>query len=235
MGNKPKSLHAGHRQRLKQRYLSDGLDSFNEHQILELLLFFGLPQGDTNELAHRLLTHYGSLPAVLEADYEDLQRVNGMGAHSALLLTLLPNLWRYYQLSRGKPRTAFNNRAEIADYTKNLFIGAKYEVFYLICLDTRNKVTQASKICEGTIDHVNLEPRLVAEAALRHKAKNVVFAHNHPGGSLKPTSTDMFLTNQLAAVLSGLGIGVLDHIIVADGNYLSFWEKGLLSGADQIK
>lgn len=234
MANRPKYVHTGHRQRLKQRYLAEGLDAFNEHQMLELLLFFAVPQGDTNELAHRLLEHYGSLLGVFEAEYEDLQNIAGVGAHTALLLTLMPNMWRYYQLVRYKPRTAFANRVEIADYVKHLFIGAKYEAFYLICLDTRNKVTRATKINEGTVDNVIIEPRTVVEVALRYKAKNVVLAHNHPGGSLKPTSTDLHLTNRLVNVLYGLGIGVLDHIIVADGAYLSFWEKGLLSGVNQI-
>jgi len=232
MADKPRNIHSGHRQRLKQRYLAEGLDSFAEHQILELLLYFALPQGDTNELSHRLIDHYGSLPAIMEAGYDDLQRVDGVGPHTALLLTLLPDLWRYYQLARGKPRDIFNNRAEMIEYVKHLFIGADNEIFYLICLDTRNRVTRAVKINEGSLDNVGIEARAVAEAALRHKAKNVILAHNHPGGSLKPTSADIHFTNQLAAVLAGLDIGVLDHIIVAEDAYVSFWEKGLLYAKD---
>lgn len=228
MAEQPKNPHAGHRRRLKQRYLDEGLDSFTEHQILELLLFYALPQGDTNPLAHRLLEYYGSLAAVLDAEYEDLQQLTGLGPHAALLLSLLPDLWRRYRLSAQSPRPAFSNREQVAQYVQTLFIGSTYEVFYLICLNKRNLVTQAVKINEGTLDGVGIEPRLVAEAALRHRAKNVILAHNHPGGSLKPTSTDLYLTNQLAAVLAGLDIGVLDHIIVAGDQYLSFWEKGLM-------
>jgi len=223
----PENLHAGHRQRLKQRFLDDGLASFNEHQVLELLLYYGLPQGDTNDLAHRLIERYGSLRAVLEADYEDLRQFKGLGAHTALLLTLLPDLWRYYQLARNKPRDVIHDRRELADYITHLFIGERRELFFLICLDARNNVIQAVKINEGAPDSVGLEPRTVAEAALRCRAKSVVLAHNHPGGSLKPSAADLAVTEQLATALSALDITVLDHLIVADGKHLSFTERGL--------
>ena len=229
MADKPDNIHTGHRQRLKQRYLAEGLDSFDEHQVLELLLYYALPQGDTNELGHRLIKHYGSLPAIVDAGFEDLQRVEGVGPHTALLLTLLPDLWRYYHLARGKPRDVFNSRAAMTEYVRHLFIGAGNEAFYLICLDTRNQVTRAVRINEGSVDSVGIEARIVAEAALRYKAKNVILAHNHPGGSLKPTSADLHITGQLTVALLGLDIGVLDHIIVAGDEYLSFWEKGLLT------
>jgi DNA repair protein RadC len=223
------NIHAGHRQRLKQRYLEEGLAYFSEHQVLELLLYYGLPQGDTNVLAHDLIERYGSLPAVLEAGYEDLRQVKGLGAHTALLLTLLPDLWRYYQLARSKPRAVIHDRRELAEYVTHLFIGEGHELFYLICLDARNNVTRAYKINEGALDSVGLEPRAVAEAALRYKAKSVVLAHNHPGGSLKPSAGDINITGQLIAALGALDIVVLDHIIVAGGKYFSFAEKGLLS------
>ena len=230
MTDKLKNKHAGHRQRMKQRFLNEGLTSFNEHQVLELLLYYGLPQGDTNNMAHDLIERYGSLPAVLEADYEDLRQVKGLGAHTALLLTLMPDLWRYYQLARGKPRDVIRNRKELAEYVTKLFIGESYELFYLVCLDARNKVTRAVKINEGTLDTVGIEPRLVVETALRYKARNVILAHNHPGGSLKPSAADTYLTSQLALALAGLGIGVLDHFIVVNDTYLSFLEKGILPG-----
>lgn len=225
--------HAGHRQRLKQRYLSSGLDAFEEHEVLELLLFFALPYQDTNDLAHRLINHYGSFAAVLDAEYNDLRSLHGVGPNTALLLSLLPDLCRFYLLSRQGSKLSFTSHKEIGEYVSKLFIGAANEMFYLICLDKCNRVTQAAKINEGTLDSVGVEPRTVAEAALRHKAKNVVLAHNHPGGSLKPTSSDMYLTTQLTAVLAGLDIGIVDHIIVAGDKYLSFWEKGLLPSAER--
>jgi len=228
MAAKLDNIHAGHRQRLKQRYLDEGLASFSEHQVLELLLYYGLPQGDTNALAHDLLERYGSLPAVLEAGHEDLRQLKGLGAHTALLLTLLPDIWRYYQVARAKPRAAINSRQELAAYAERLFIGEARELAYLICLDARNNVLRALKLSEGALDSVGLEARAVAEAALRHQAKSVVLVHNHPGGSLKPSAGDISLTKQISAALAALDITVLDHIIVAGGTHLSFVEKGLL-------
>lgn len=220
--------HSGHRERLRQRYRQEGLDNFSEHQILELLLFYSFRQQDTNELAHSLLAQFGSLAGVFDAEYEDLLQVKGVGANTALLLSLLPDVLRRYQMSLHAPRPSFQDRAAVARYVKNLFIGVQNEVFYLICLNKRNTVTQEVKINEGTVDSVTLEPRLVVEAALRCKAKNVIFAHNHPGGSLKPSSTDLHLTNRLAGILLGVGIEVIDHIIICGDQYLSFYEKGLL-------
>lgn len=222
------SIHAGHRQRLKQRYLDEGLASFSEHQVLELLLCYGLPRGDTNGLAHALLARYGSLPAVCEAAYDDLRQVHGLGDHTALLLGLLPDVWRYYQLALDKPRAALQDKAQLAAYAASLFIGEANELVYLICLDARNNVLRALKISEGALDSVGLEPRLVTEAALRCRAKSVVLAHNHPGGSLKPSASDIELTNQLALLLGWLDIKLLDHILVAGGKQVSFAEKGLM-------
>jgi DNA repair protein RadC len=227
--NQPiKNPHVGHRSRLKQRYLDEGLDSFSEHQILELLLFYGIPQKDTNKIAHRLLEKFGSFAAVLDAKYEDLLHIGGLNPHAAFLLSSLPDVWRRYQLAQQAPRIYFGDRKDVANYVVNLFIGSTYETFYLICLNQRNCVTKAIKVNEGTLDGVGIEPRLIAEAALRQQAKSVILAHNHPGGSLKPTQTDIYLTNHLAQVLLGLGIEVIDHFIVAGGQYLSFYEKGLL-------
>ncbi|MCL1905523.1 MAG: hypothetical protein FWG06_00775 [Clostridiales bacterium] len=222
------NIHAGHRRRLKERYLEDGLDSFSEHQVLELLLYYALPRGDTNALAHSLIARYGSLPGLLDADYEDLRQQSGLGEHTALLLTLLPDLWRYYQVARSKPQNALNDRKELLSYVVNLFIGEEREAVYLICLDAQNKVIRAVKLSEGAPDSVGLEPRAVAEAALRCRAVSVVLCHNHPGGSLKPSSGDIAATNQLTALLGGLGITVLDHIVSAGGKCISFAEKGLL-------
>jgi DNA repair protein RadC len=228
MTDTPHSIHGGHRQRMKQRYLDEGLASFSEHQVLEMLLYFGLPRGDTNELAHQLIERYGSLPAVLDADYEDLRQMSGVGGHTALLLSLMPQLWRYYQLARGLPRDVIHQRRDLAEYAVNLFIGQANERCYLICLDARNNVIRAVSISEGVLDNVGLEPRAVAEAALRYKAKSIVLAHNHPGGSLKPSAADISLTKQLTVALAALDITVLDHIIVANGEHLSFFDKGLM-------
>ncbi len=226
-GDKP---HTGHRQRMKELCLAEGLDSFPPHQVLELLLFYAVPYRDTNELAHRLLARFGSFAGVLNADYQDLLEVPGVGANTASLLTLMPEFFRRYQTDPGQGPIRLSDRERLLDYIKGLFIGYGHECFYLICLDTQNRVNQAALINEGTLDQVTIYPRIVVEAALRHKAKSVVLAHNHPGGAMRPTASDVQLTQHIAAVLTEIGITVLDHLIINGANYFSFHEKGLLAG-----
>ena len=222
------NIHKGHRQRVKERYLAEGLDAFEDYQALEFLLFYAIPYRDVNDLAHRLLQKYGSLAAVMEADYYDLKSIPGIGANAAMLLSAIPSLSRAYQLDKGIKRTALDSSAALGEYAVSLFIGRTYEVFYLICLDSQNRVNHAALIHEGSINEVAIYPRIVVETAIRHKAKSVVLVHNHPGGSLRPTSSDMDLTWRLVDIMKEISISVVDHIIVSNSRYLSFAEKGLL-------
>jgi len=223
------NLHIGHRKREKERYLKEGLESFHDHEVLELLLFFAIPYKDTNNLAHELLQKYGALSGVLEADYHDLLHMRGIGENAATLLSLLPAVCRRYQIDKYGDRVLLTTTEELGNYVTNLFIGYNYEVFYLICLDTQNRVINAARIHEGTINEVAVYPRIVVETAIRNKAKSVIMAHNHPGGSLRPTASDMELTGKIVDVLRDISIPVIDHIIVSNGKYFSFAEKGLLS------
>ena len=224
------NVHSGHRQRLKERSLAEGLDSFDSHQLLELLLFYAIPYKDTNELAHRLLDHFGSFSAVLDADYNQLLEVKGVGLNTASLLTLIPGLCRRYQLDRWGERIHIDSSYTLGEYAVNLFIGCNYEKFYLICLDAQSNVIQSVLINEGTLNEVSVYPRVVVETALRHKAHSVVLSHNHPGGTLRPSAGDIQLTRRLVAVLNEINISVNDHIIVCGNRYISFAAKGLLFG-----
>ena len=226
---KKANIHEGHRGRLKARCIQEGLASFTEHQLLELLLFYAIPYRDTNELAHQLIDYYGSFSAVLDADYHELLQRPGVGPNTALLLSMLPGMFRRYQLDRWGEKVRIDNLRSLGDYVVNLFIGCNYEEFYLICLDSQDHVTQAALINKGTLNEVSIYPRVVVETALRHKARSVVLAHNHPGGSLRPTSGDMHLTRRLISILQEININVVDHIIVAGERYLSFADKGLIT------
>ncbi len=221
-------IHSGHRQRVKQRFLKEGLVSFADHQVLELLLFYGLPYQDTNGLAHILYQRFGSLAAVLDADYHDLMEITGIGSNTALLLTMIPEITRRYLIDKASFKTTVHSLEALGEYAVNLFIGRHYEAFYLICLDSQNHILCPAMIAEGTINEVSIYPRIVVETALRHKAKSVALAHNHPGGSLRPTAVDMQLTQRIALVLAEINIEVLDHIIVCNDEYLSFAAKGLM-------
>ncbi|MBF0445288.1 MAG: DNA repair protein RadC [Magnetococcales bacterium] len=226
--DKPK-LHDGHRKRLRQRFFREGLEQFEDHQVLELLLFHAVPRRDTNEIAHLLLKRFGSLSAVLEADPKDLATIPGMGESAVAFVSLIPPLTRRYltdSVSRHKP-TLDDSRKTNA-YLTPLMAGRTEEVFYVLCLNSSCQLLFPALISKGTVNEANIHPRHVVEAALRHKAASVIFAHNHPSGQLKASRADINITRVLVQALIPIGIKVLDHVIVAGRQNLSMAAEGLL-------
>jgi len=222
-------LHAGHRKRLRARFLKEGLDSFEDHQLLELLLFQAVPRLDTNPIAHRLMKRFGSLFAVLEADPKDLASVEGVGENAAAFLSMIPHITRRYFHDRVKhSRKPLNNSESAAEYLVPLMAGRSEEVFYVICLDSQLRVLYPALISEGTVKDALVHPRHVAEAAVRHKAASVILAHNHPAGSVKPSVHDHKLTRSLVQALGGINVQVVDHVIVAGELIYSFSREGTL-------
>lgn len=221
-------MHEGHRNRLKMRVLKEGLDSFESHQVLELLLFYSIPRKDTNELAHELLNKYGSLSGVFDADPKELSNTPGVGESTAFLLSLIPQLARRYSNDKWGDKPEISSSTKAGQYAVTLFSGRIYEAFYIICLDAQNRVNYSELVHEGTINEAPVYPRLLVQAALRHKANSVILAHNHPGGSLNPSRADIEATNTIRTALEAISIKVIDHIIVCGEKYYSFAENGRL-------
>ncbi len=221
-------LHEGHRDRVKARYLKEGLDSFEDHQVLEFLLFFCIPRKDTNELAHKMIREFGSLAGVFEADPEDLCKRCGVSLNTASLVSLVPSLARRYFKGKWGEKPVLNSSSRAGEYAVTLFAGRTYEAFFVICLDSQSRLNYAALVHEGTINEAAVYPRLIVEAALRHQANSVILAHNHPGGSLKPSFADLDVTKRIKTALEAISVGVVDHIIVAGDGYYSFAEKGVL-------
>lgn len=213
--------HGGHRERMRKRYLETGLASFAPHEALELLLFYAVPRINVNPLAHRLLTHFGSLEAVLSAPPEQLQQVPGIGASAAVLISLIQPLYRDAERERLGDKPLITNYREAKDYCRSLFGGTSEEVLYVICLDAQGRVLRAVRAITGTIDEIAIYPRTIVGAAIRHNAHSVVLAHNHPSGVLEPSPADVQTTAMLRAALGGVDITILDHIIYADGECVS--------------
>ena len=220
--------HAGHRKRMRARFLNDGLDGFADHEVLELALFFAIPQRNVNPLAHRLIRHFGSLHAVLEADAASLMRVEGVGEYAATLLTLFSHVARRMEKSRRLERGKIANRAQAQRYCQALLSGLRQECFYAVCLNAEMEVLGDALIARGSLGEVPAYPRLVAEAALRYNAHSLILCHNHPGGSLVPSLRDIEATRVLQRLLDGLEVALADHIIVAGGETLSMAGCGLL-------
>ncbi len=215
------------RQRMRARFYKEGIDSFEPHEALEMLLYFTIPRHDTNGIAHKLIDQFGSFHGVLEADRKDLIKF-GMTENTAALLNMIPAFANYYMQSHANGTPQLTDCTAIGTFAVNKIGERTNEVFGLICLTMQRKLINFEIIAEGSVSGASVHPRTVAECALRNNAARVVFVHNHPGGSLLPSKEDKELTQTLSAMLNSIGIGVVDHIIVANGRFSSMNEQNLI-------
>lgn len=218
----------GHRKRLRERFERSGLDGFHDHEVLELLLSYAIPRRDLKPLAKELLAHFGSLAAVLDAPLPVLREREGIGPHAAALLSTIPSLLNRYQRNRWGTTPSFLSTRDAVSYLAALLGTERNEVFTVLALNGRNGLIASEEIQRGTINRTVVFPRLVVEAALKHRAAALIMAHNHPGGDPNPSAADRQLTRRLRRILGDLDIQVHDHIIIAGTEYYSFAERGEL-------
>jgi len=220
------SIHKGHRERLKQRFREQGLDDFTDIQVLELLLFYAIPQRDTNPIAHGLLEHFGSLSRVLEAEYAELKKVPGISDHSATLLALVTDLCRYYQVDSAQRVEILTTLDACGAYLVPWFFGRTRETVFLLCLDAKCKVLCCKEVGEGSVNSASISVRKIVETAISSNATTVILAHNHPSGVALPSAEDVQTTRRIAAALNAVEVHLADHIVVADGDYVSMVQSG---------
>lgn len=218
---KNENPHKNHRARLRETFRNAGIDGMPDHNILELILFYSIPRKDTNELAHKLISEFGSFSRVFDATYEQLLEVEGMGESSALLISMFPGICRRYIEGKSKGKINLSDPEDAKNYLKDKFCGCKTEVFYMLCLDSSGNLINCCKLGEGTSDTVLIDKRIVMQTAFRNDAEKIILAHNHPNGMTAPSRKDLELTNDISIMLSSVGIRVVDHIIVADYDALS--------------
>lgn len=185
--------HAKHRERMRTRFLEHGLDNFADHEVLELLLFYAVPRGDVNPLAHRLLDEFGSLANVLEAETPDLCRVEGMGEKTAAFLHLLPPMFRRYQTSKIQG-TIYDSTDKVAEYLVKYYIGRPREQLSAVLLDNQCRLIRICDIAEGSATAVKINMRKLLQCVLQYNAADVVLAHNHPRGMCSPSRADIVQT-----------------------------------------
>lgn len=222
------NIHKGHRERLRKRFLDEGLDSFAQHEVLEILLYNIIPMKDTNELAHSLIDRYGSLAGVLEAPYAELKKIEGLSDVSAASLSLLYPVFNYYKKVRATGQSLLTVKA-IHSYAVYLLEDAVFEYLYVVGLDAKGKVIGRREFCDKSTNSVIVTPRQIAEAAFAMNSNNIVLIHSHPKGFSNPSPQDYEFTKTVYAVLRGLGIALLEHIIVAGSKYYSFSADGFLA------
>lgn len=221
--------HKHHRQRLKERFLQEGLDSFDPVNILELMLFYAIPQGDTNPTAHRLLDTFGSLSGVMNASVENLCQVKGVGQHAAILIKLFAAVVRPYLDDANRGGVVLQSTDEICRYLLPKFAGRTVETFYLVCLDGCRRVNYCGILSEGTLDSVPVFVRQIVEKVLAVHASFVILAHNHPSGFALPSRADIDTTREVIRALGPLSVSVVDHIVVSGEDCVSFRDSGFLN------
>ena len=222
-------IHDGHRDVVRQRFLSGGLESFADHEALELLLFYAIPRRDTNGTAHLLMERYGSLSGVLAAPIEDLKQVDGIGESAAILLKLVPQLCRKARLQQAGQERVLNSSEAAGAFLLECFEGETNEVIYQLCLDRKGKLLSCKRLTEGGVSSADLNLRTLVSNALYTSASAVILSHNHPSGVALPSQDDYRTTDRVWAALSAVGVELTDHIIVADGDFVSLSDSGYFS------
>ncbi len=222
------SVHKEHRKRRRQQFYDHGADAFADHELLELLLFYGIARRDVNELAHTLIDEFGSLDAVFSAPIDALESIAGIGTHTAILIKLVPKLVHRAHLSSLKNDVPLDTVERIGDFFAQLFTGEGNEVMYQLCLDAKGRKLNCRKVAEGDPSSVSLNLRQIVQNALKCNAVMVAIAHNHPSGVAFPSHGDKIATVQIAEALCAVNIQLIDHIVVAGNDYISFRHDGLL-------
>lgn len=215
-----KNLHKGHRQRLRDLYLKDGLDNFNHHQILELLLFYAIPQRDTNPLAHKLIDEFGSISAVFDAPVSQLKRV-GLTDNQIALLKLVPDLSRVYNMDRTDYNSKRIETSRLCEYFRPKFIGRTSEVMYLLLMDKKYKELYCGIISKGSSNTTDVPITTIVESAVMYNADFIAIAHNHPGGIALPSKADLETTKLIQKALSLMNKRLIDHVIVSEDDEVS--------------
>lgn len=221
------SIHEGHRQRLKERFRLEGLDNFNDINVLELLLFYCVPRQDTNPLAHRLLDTFGSLSQVLSATPEALEKVEGVGENVSTFLMLMREVVRRYWMDTNSQEDYLIDLKDCGKFLMPYFLHKRNEMVYLLCLDAKCKVIGCRLVGEGSVNSAMISIRKIVETALAANATTVVLAHNHPGGFAIPSHEDKETTLRVARALKAVDITLADHVIIADNEMVSMMQSKL--------
>lgn len=222
-------MHKGHRERVRERFLQEGLSAFSDIQALELLLFYSIPRADTNPIAHNLLMRFGSLKNIFEANVADIASVDGVGLHSAVLIRLLPEMTRKFWMGEFQKKPRVGSAEEAAACIRPVLYGKPTEQVYVFCLDNQYRIKHYNCISKGSLNDAAVYLRDVVQCAIRLHSGKILLAHNHPGGCPSPSKTDICTTKTISDALGPLGIELVDHIIFSDHEYYSFSSEQMLA------
>ena len=225
----------GHRERIKEKFLKNGIDGFAEYEILELLLTYCIPRKDTKPIAKELLNKFKSLDNVFKADFDKLSVIDGLGNNSIAFLKLigdLPSIIYKDELKNkklvDKETLKISNKDVLLKYLRNKIGYEEIEKFYVLYLSSSNEVIEFEENSVGTLDRSSVYPREIYKKIINLNAKSVILAHNHPSDNITPSKCDIELTNEIAKGLKNFGALLIEHIIITKNSYFSFLEEGLI-------
>ena len=217
-----KPTYLGHRQRIKEKYQKNGITGWLDYEVLELVVSYAIPGKDTKPIAKELLARFPSINGVLDADIKDLERITGVGKHTALFLKLLKDVAILYMEKGIHNRDLLSSPQVVYGYLKASLKGAVDEEFKMLFLDSKNQLITGETFASGTVNRAVVYPRKVVERALYNHAVGVIIAHNHPSGALQPSPDDRKITKAIKDALKTVEITLLDHIIIGNNDYYSF-------------
>lgn len=216
-------MHSGHRQRMRDRIKEHGLESLNDHEILEYLLYFVQPRVNTNETAHRLIKECGSFSRVFDRNADSLASVEGIGPAGAQFLSLIPEICRRYYLEKYSDKGQQFSMEGIFEYLKSYYLGVKDEIAIIIMFDAQMDMICTKTVAKGNSKEVQIQKKNILLEVIQNDAAYVVFSHNHPSNKNEPSADDIVLTNQLITMLKSVNISLIDHVIFCpNGSYYSF-------------
>ena len=225
----------GHRERIREKFLKNGIDGFAEYEILELLLTYCIPRKDTKPIAKELLNKFKNLDNVFKADFDKLSAVDGLGKNSIAFLKLigdLPSIIYKDELKNkklvDKETLKISNKDILLKYLRNKIGYEEIEKFYVLYLSSSNEVIEFEENSVGTLDRSSVYPREIYKKIINLNAKSVILAHNHPSDNITPSKCDIELTNEIAKGLKNFGALLIEHIIITKNSYFSFLEEGLI-------
>ena len=219
---------AGHRQRLKKRFLDNNLDGMHDYEVLELLLTYSIPRRDVKPLAKRLLNEFGTLANIFDAEINQLIKIKGIADNSAILISLLRNIATAYLEQKTQDVDVLRSPKKVYDFARMKLGNSKIEQFLVIFLNIKHHVIHCEVMSKGTVDRTVAYPRDIMRSALTNGATGIILVHNHPTGVCEPSVNDINLTERIVSSADTCDVAVLDHIIVSKTNYYSFRKNGLM-------
>lgn len=214
------NVHREHRLRFKAKFRKEGLEVFDPHEVMELLLFYAIPMQDTNEMAHKLINHFGSFSSVLDAPYEELIKAEGVKEHGATLLKLIPEIGAYYNLDKVKRGETFASIEKIAEYCVYKYLKENEEKLEIILFDPEMHMLGTETLAEGSQCSVDINVELVGKMVFGYNASGFILVHNHPSGVVRPSDADVEMTKYVYSVMKPFGKVLIEHLIVAGNKYV---------------